>query len=227
VGRGSIRVTSRPLGGVVTVNGEPAGRAPRVLRLRPGAYDLAVSVPSYRDWTRRVEVAEDTNLGLNAELEPLPAVEVLEVSDSRMGREPYLDPNGLMRIGVVTDTFTVADDVNAIVYLRPKSFSIRDLTFNVVSRWQRLPGVPPIEQQREQRVPRDWDETFVRACAPALTLDPRGSNTPLNLEVAIDGEVVARFVFRVGPGNPANASAAPCDPSALPTRLAARTGGSP
>ncbi len=220
--RGTVRVASRPPGGVVSVNGEPAGRAPGSLSLRPGTYDVLVSLPSYRDWTQRVEIAGDEILIVDAELVPLPAVEVLEVSDSRMGRDPYLDPSGLMRIGSFTDMFTIADDVNAIVYLRPKSFSIRELTFTVVSRWQRPGGLPPIEQQGEQRVLSDWDETFVRACAPALTLDSRGSNAPLNLEMAIDGEVVARFVFRVGPGNPANASSSPCNPSAVPARIAGR-----
>ena len=227
VARGTVRVRSRPTGGILTVDGEPAGRAPGVLSLRPGAYDLAVSIPSYSDWMQRVEVAGGENLILDAELVPLPAVDVLDVYGVGMGRDPYLDPSGLMRIGAATNQFTLADDVNAIVYLRPKSFSIRDLTFNVVTRWLRPGlGLPPIEQQREQRVPIDWDETFVRACAPALALDLRGSNTPLTLEVAVDGQVVASFEFRVGPGNPANASAAPCDASALPVRVA-RAGGSP
>jgi len=223
--RGFIRMSSRPTGGIISVNGEPAGRAPGVLRMPPGEYDIRVSVPSYRDWTRTVEVAADDTLVLDADLVVLPASEVLEVTESRVGRDPYVDSDGLMRIGTFTDSFTLADDVNAVVYFRPNSFSIRDLTFTVVSRWQRPDGLPPIEQQGEQRVPIDWDQSFFRACAPALALDSRGSNVPLNLEVEVDGEVVARFTYRVGPGNPANASPNPCNPSAVPVRVASRVGG--
>jgi hypothetical protein len=55
-----------------------------------------------------------------------------------------------------------------------------------------------------------------------LALDALGSGVPLGLEILIDGEVAARFSFRVSGGNPANAPRSPCDTSAIPRTMVDR-----
>ncbi len=222
--RGTVRVASAPEGASIIVNGEPAGRAPRVLTLGPGEYTLTVAAPSYEDWTQEISVAEGSDVVIEANLAPLPALKALEIGPARIGRDAYLDPSGTIRLGTLSDKFTLADEINAIVYLKPRSYGIRDLTFHATTRWQRPGGAAPIELQADQQVSRDWEETFVRACAPAAAIDPRGSNTPLSVEILIDGESVAQLSFSIGPGNPAAAPANPCDPGRLPSRLASETG---
>ncbi len=222
--RGAVRIASVPEGASIIVNGEAAGRAPRLLTLDPGDYTLTVVSPSYEDWTQQVSVAAGSEVAVEASLVPLPALKALEIGPARIGRDAYLDPSGTIRLGTLSDRFTLADEINAIVYLKPKSYGIRDLTFRATTRWQRPGNAAPLELQAEQQVSRDWEETFVRACAPAAAIDPRGSNTPLSVEILIDGELVAQFTYSIGPGNPAAASANPCDPGRLPSRLASGVG---
>jgi serine/threonine-protein kinase len=219
---GSIRVASSPDGAAITVNGEPAGRTPRLINnLPPGSYEVVLSSPSYRDFTQTVEVEENQQLQVNGELSPRPPIEVLEVVEQRIGKDPYIDPSNLIRLGSFTDSFSRSDGINAIVYLKPSSFNIRGLTFTTTNRWQRA-GASPIELHGDHQVPKEWDQTFLRACAPALALDALGSGAPLGLEILIDGEVAARFSFRIAGGNPANAAPSPCDTSAIPRTMVDR-----
>ncbi len=217
---GIVRVTSFPDGAAIMVNGAGAGRAPSALALDPGEYTLTVVSQSYEDWTQQVRVTAGQQIAVEANLAPQPALKALEIGQARMGRDAYMDPAGTIRLGTVADTFTLADEVNAIVYLKPKSFRIRDLSFQATTRWQRAGDAAPLVLQAEQQVSRDWEETFVRACAPAAAIDPRGSNTPLRVEILIDGELVGQFTFRIGPGNPAATSSNPCDANTLPSRMA-------
>jgi hypothetical protein len=217
---GTVQVTSVPDGAEILVDSEPAGQTPGQLSLKPGEHTLIVAAPSYEAWTQQLRVVDGSQQTVDAKLVPLPPLETLEIGPVQIGRDPYLDPAGTIRLGSLTDRFTVADEVNAIVYLRPKSYGIRDLTFTAITRWQRPGGAGPLEVQGAQEVSRDWEETFVRACAPATAIDPRGSNTPLNLEILIEGEVVATFTFRIGPGNRAAAPQRSCNPGTMPSRMA-------
>jgi hypothetical protein len=219
---GRLRISSSPAGAAINLNNAPAGQAPMVLTLPPGEYTLTLATPTYESWTRQINLTAGQDVPVDANLVPLPALKALEIGPSRIGRDAYLDAGGTIRIGTPADAFTVADEVNAIVYLKPSSYKIRDLSFKATTRWQR-PGEPqPLVLQGEQQVSRDWEETFVRACAPAAAIDPRGSNVPLRLEILIDDEVVAQFTYRIGPGNPAQASGRPCDTGTLPSRVASR-----
>lgn len=214
-----IAVGSTPPASIL-VNGEPAGRTPRQLQLPPGSYDVTLVAPTYREWTTRVSLAEGQQLSIPpVDLVPKPAAQVLEITATRLGRDPFVDAGGLIRLGTATDTFLLSDDVNAIIYLRPQTFGIRDLSFTVTTRWAQAGGVLPREQSAAQQVPRDWDQTFIRACAPALALDARGSNTPLTLEILIDGELAETFTFWVAGGSPASAGPSQCDASAVPRTL--------
>jgi serine/threonine protein kinase len=216
----TVRVTSNPTGAGILVDGESAARTPRLLSLRPGAHDVVITAPTYRDAVRNIDVAEGQEVAVAVDLEPLSAPEVLTVSDRRLGADPYVDASGLIRLGRTTDTFRVSDDVNAVVYLEPKTVKIRDLSFTTTHRWQRAGGGDPVVLSDRQQVSKDWDETFIRACAPASALDVRGSNTPLSLQVLIDDQVVAEFSFRISGGNPADAAPSPCDATATPRTVA-------
>jgi eukaryotic-like serine/threonine-protein kinase len=218
--KATVRVTSSPDGASIMVNGEDRGRAPRPLTLDPGEYTITLVTPSYEDWTQQIRVSEGQETTVAANLTPLPALKALEIGQTRMGRDAYLDPAGTIRLQTVADTFTTADEINAIVYLKPKSYRIRDLTFQATTRWQVADDPMPLVLQADQPVSKDWEETFVRACAPAARIDPRGTNTPLKVEILIDGELVAQFTYRIGPGVSGARPSNPCDTSTLPSRVA-------
>lgn len=218
---GSVILRSSPAASII-VNGEPAGRTPRELHLQPGEYDLTLVAPTFKEWTSRVSVAAGQQISVPpVDLAAKPAFEVLQVTDTRIGKDPVIDARDLIRLQTPAETFLLSDDVNAIVYLRPQTFGIRDVSFKVTMRWVRSAGFGNIEQSAEQKVLKEWEETFVRACAPATALDPRGSNFPIALEVLIDDELASSFTFRISGGNPADAPPSQCDATALPRTVAA------
>ncbi|MBM2812278.1 MAG: protein kinase [Chloroflexi bacterium] len=214
---GTLRLTSSPEGAAIIVDGEPAARTPRQLNLAPGEHNVVIAMPSFREWTRRISVIEGQSLNVAADLDPLPAPETLEMVDRRMGRDPFVDAKGVVRLGTLTDTFLLSDDVNAVLYFRPTSFDVRDVSYTITYRWQRADGAEPIELSGERIVTKDLDEWYDRGCAPATALDGRGSNSPLNVDVLIDGTAVGQFTFRIAGGSPANRPQSACDVGRVPT----------
>src|SRR5581483_7497503 len=82
-----------------------------------------------------------------------------------------------------------------------RTHGIRDLSYKITIRWDRAGGEAPIVlQQPDQRIDKDWDETFIRGCAPASALDARGSNTPLSMTILVDDQPLKTFTFKIGPG---------------------------
>jgi hypothetical protein len=216
---GTVRVTSSVEGATILVNGNAAGRTPQTLSLQPGQYELALQAASYRDWSQVVQISEGQQLPVQAILEPLPPVEVLELTERVMGRDAVVDSARIVRVRAPAEVFEVSDVVNAVVYFRPKTFQIRDISYNVTHRWQIAGETEPGIVAATSRGSRDEPLLFTHACALASQLDPRGSNTPLTLEVLVDGETVARFNFRIAGGSLANAPRDPvqaCDRSRLP-----------
>lgn len=217
---GSVILRSSPPAAII-VNGEPAGRTPRELQLQAGDYDLTLVAPTFKEWTSRISLAAGQQISVPPiDLAVKPASEVLQVTDTRLGKDPVIDARDLIRLQTPSETFLLSDDVNAIVYVRPQTFGIRDVSFKVTMRWVRSAGFGNIEQSAEQKVLKEWEETFLRACAPATALDPRGSNFPITLDVLIDDELASSFTFRISGGNPANAPPSQCDATALPRTVA-------
>jgi serine/threonine-protein kinase len=214
-GTGAVTVRSIPDGAAIAVNGEPAGRAPRLLSLRPGEHTISLSLPSYRDFTRRVTVTEGEQISLPADLQPIPSFELLDVTETRMGKEPSMTAGNILRLGTFADTFLVSDDLQAVVYLRSKAAGVRDFAFNTIYRWERQ-GQPPAELTGRFEQSKNDEQLYLHTCAPAVALDPRGSGEPLKLEVLVDNELMATFNFRIQGGNSANAARNPCDTSSLP-----------
>ena len=56
---GQLSVASIPVGGQVSLNGESRGRAPLLLRVEEGVYQVVVQVSGLPDWTQEVEVVVD------------------------------------------------------------------------------------------------------------------------------------------------------------------------
>lgn len=217
---GRVILDSRPPAAVV-VNGEPAGRTPRELQLQPGEYDLTLVAPTFKEWTSRISLEAGQRISVPpVDLVPKPALEVLEVTSTRIGKDPVLDAKDLIRLQTPAETFLLSDDVNAIVYLRPQTFGIRDVSFKYTWRWVRSAGFGNIEQLGEYKVLKEWDETFLRACSPATGIETRGSDFPITLELLIDDQLVSSFTLRIAGGNLANAPPSPCDATAIPRTVA-------
>ncbi len=198
--RGVVMLASSPLASVV-VNDEPAGRTPAELRLRPGEHDLKLVASTFEEWTTRVKVEAGQRLTVPpVDMVPLPASEVIAVTDSKLGRDPFLDAAGLVRLATTTDTFRVNDDINAVAYVNPRTFGIRDLSFDIRWEFQRAGAAAPGEASGHEDIPRTWQQTFLRFCLPASAADSGGSNAPLNINLFIEGKLVQTFTFRVQPG---------------------------
>lgn len=213
---GSVFLRSNPAAAII-VNGEPAGRTPRELQLQAGDYDLTLVAPTFKEWTSRVSLIAGQQISIPpVDLAPKSAADVLQVTETRLGKDPVIDGKELIRLQTPSETFLLSDDVNAIIYLRPQTFGVRDVSFKVTMRWIRSAGFGNIEQSAEQRILKEWEETFIRACAPATALDPRGSSIPITLEILIDEEPAGTFTFRIAGGNIANAPPSQCDATVIP-----------
>jgi hypothetical protein len=224
VAPGIVRITSSVEGAAILVDGQPAGRTPQSLSLQPGGYQLTLQAATYRDWEQHVEVAEGQQVPVQAILDPLQPLEVLDVVERALGRDAAVDTGRIVRVRAPVDTFQVSDVVNAVVYFRPKTYQIRDISYNVTHRWQIAGATEPGVVAATSRGSRDEPLLFTHACALAAQLDPRGSGVPLSLEVLIESEVVARFGFRVAGGSLSNAppdAGQACDRSRLPNVIVA------
>jgi len=212
---GSLAVVTRPDAAAVFVDGQPAGRSPRLLNLSPGHHFITLSSPTYRDATREVQVDEGQRADLPVDLEPLPVLELLDVQESYTGRDPHLNAANIIRLGEFTDQFRVSDDVNLVVYLKSKAFQIRDLSYDIKYIWSTAGG-NPIELRGRDNNPKDGDVFYMHTCAPAGALDPRGSGTQLTVRAFIDDQQVAEQAIRISGGSLANAPISPCDRTAIP-----------
>jgi hypothetical protein len=210
-----VNVDSNPTGALILLNGEVTGPTPRGLNLDAGEYELRLQFPSYDDFVTTVKLEAGKTEAIAPALSPKRPVEVLDVADTAIGRDPYRDSSSLIRIQEPTTTFRIQDDINAIVYVKPKSTGIRDLPFTTTIRWRLPGGRAPIEVSGDYRIPKDSEEEFIRACAPASAIDAQASNTPLTVEVLVDGERLAAFTFRVSGGNVALRRPSPCDESTI------------
>jgi hypothetical protein len=151
----------------------------------------------------------------------VPAGDLIEIVGHRLGTNPYLDVStDLVRIGTDTDVFQVSDIINAIVYVRAKAPGAKERTYTVTHRWTVPNASQPFVFTGElAQFPRDRDQVYSRACAPAIRIDAQGSGNPVKLEVLIDDRVVADFQFRVSGGNAQNVappSASECSDQTLP-----------
>jgi hypothetical protein len=196
----AIPLRSSPNAGVF-VNDESSGRTPLELRLRPGEYDLRLVASSYEDWTRRIRVEPGQPLSIPpVDLVPLATSKVINPSGKALGRDPYLDAGGIMRVAAPTDTFRVGDDIQAIVYVSPLTNGIRDLPVDYLWELNRPGGGVPARVTGHQDIPAAWQQTFLRVCIPGAAADAAGSNTPVTLVLLVDDEPLESFTFRVGPG---------------------------
>jgi hypothetical protein len=214
-----VNVTSSVPGATILVDGQRVGQTPQTLSLQPGQYKVTLQAASYHDWSQDVDVSERQQVRVQGILEELPVRDTVEVSDRIMGRNAVVDREGVIRIQEPTDTFRVSDVVNAVVYFSSKAYLVRDLAPNVTNSWQIAGESQPGVVSGTTHWPRDAKLPLTHACALASQLDPRGSNTPLTLEVRVDGETVARFTFRISGGNLADAPSDPvqaCDRTKLP-----------
>jgi hypothetical protein len=198
------------------VNNEPAGLTPAQLRLKEGEYELKIVAPTYKEWTTRVNVKPGERFTIpQFALEPVPVAEVIlnSVTDAQIGRDAFIDAGQIVRLRTYSDRFQPNDDINAIVYLTPRSAGIRDLSMNVTIRFDRV-GNPPAEIKATQPVDQAWPETFIRGCAPGYALDPNGTNTPLTASIFVDDVLIRSFSFTISPGQVTRQTQ--CDDRALP-----------
>ena len=70
-----IRVEGEPAGANVTVDGRSVGTLPDAVapNIRPGPHNVAVSLPGFQPWTRRVEVAAGETMSMVVALLPAPS----------------------------------------------------------------------------------------------------------------------------------------------------------
>lgn len=67
--KGTVNVTSTPLGADVVVDGNFTGNSPATLKLTPGKHTITVKLAGQKDWTRELDVEAGSEVQLTANLE--------------------------------------------------------------------------------------------------------------------------------------------------------------
>ena len=86
---GSLKVASDPAGAAVKVNGEDRGETPVELsKLKPGAYEVKLSLPGHKEATRKVQVEAGKDASLQIKLEKMATLPPMSKSPSLRQRGP-------------------------------------------------------------------------------------------------------------------------------------------
>ena len=67
--KGTVNVSSNPIGADVLVDGEFVGNAPAALKLAAGKHAVTVKISGYKDWTKDISVQSGSEVQLTANLE--------------------------------------------------------------------------------------------------------------------------------------------------------------
>ncbi len=67
--KGSVNVSSNPMGADVSVDGDFVGNSPAALKLTPGKHTITVKLSGYKDWSREITVQAGSEVQLTANLE--------------------------------------------------------------------------------------------------------------------------------------------------------------
>jgi serine/threonine protein kinase len=113
-------ISSRPAGAEIFINGAvQSGRTPASLPLAPGQYDLVLRIPGYEAYSGHIQVKDDVQTTLDAELKEKAQVHVAwaQVSSSPQGAEIFIDgaPTGQVspaRVQVTTGSHIIALRLN-------------------------------------------------------------------------------------------------------------------
>ena len=73
---GEVVINTKPYGGLVSIDGEPRGKAPLKLKLSQGEHTLSVSMREYDTYTQRFRVVEGERVELGANLGQNPTLKV-------------------------------------------------------------------------------------------------------------------------------------------------------
>lgn len=119
-----------------------------------------------------------------------------------VGTGPYLDTLGNVYLSSETDTFSVGDDVNVIVYLAPRG---RDI-FIDVDAWY---GGSAYEQA--SHLPFPSVNRFIRLCAAASKIDSVGLGEPFSGTLVVNGQLLSTFSYKVQAVSAGNVNTTPCN----------------
>lgn len=68
----TLEITSEPEGAEIMINGEFAGMTPREKPVEPGRYEVVITLPGYRPWSRSFEVGPGERFPIAVQLETSP-----------------------------------------------------------------------------------------------------------------------------------------------------------
>ena len=68
-GPASLQVVSRPAGAEVIVDGKSVGRTPLSMEMSPGAHEIRLSLPGFKEWATNVNVKAGTTTRVSGSLE--------------------------------------------------------------------------------------------------------------------------------------------------------------
>ena len=115
-----LYVTSRPAGADIFINGaKQSGQTPAMLPLAPGQYDLVLRYPGYEAYAGHIQVKDNVQTTLEAELKEKPAGRVawVQVNSTPEGAEIFIDgaPTGQVspaRVPIQAGAHTIALRLN-------------------------------------------------------------------------------------------------------------------
>ena len=68
----TLEITSEPEGAEIMINGEFAGMTPREKPVEPGRYEVVITLPGYRSWSRSFEVGPGERFPIAVQLQTNP-----------------------------------------------------------------------------------------------------------------------------------------------------------
>ena len=193
-----ITFTSMPAGARLSLNGQVAGTTPLTITDLPdGEHVVQASLPSFADIEQRVDPDEDSG-EISLILQPLPAVETLQVTRATMTHAVVVNDQGVEAPVDTAIEFTPDEDAVAFAFVVSSAFEIRDIEFTFESRWYDPAGTL---RATSRPATISFDQSgqiwHLSATDRAGDIDPLASGEPCTVELLVDGVVIQTLEFRV------------------------------
>lgn len=92
---GELRVTSKPKGATIWVDGESVGVTNKTIDLQAGQHDVTLTLDRYQDWEKSVNINKNQRTTVNAQLDPGSFEEKFETEQAEHWKG---DPNGIWKV---------------------------------------------------------------------------------------------------------------------------------
>ena len=118
---GMLKITSKPEGAIIKINGENRGKTPKKIELNPNIYKIKIEKENYKSWNKQITV----EASLVKEISPILYPEELDIEQFTFinAQKAYFSKDG--EIGILTD-FSENNDGLWLTKLEKTIFDLSD-----------------------------------------------------------------------------------------------------